>query len=236
MQILPIVPARKGSKRIPNKNMKVLGGKPLIVWTLDQCKGLPTKTALVSTDDPTIQELVIQNGFVAPWLRPQELSTDESTTLNVLIHALDYYQSIGETIDAVLLLQPTSPFRTKESILRAIDLFLENDGLHTVVGVSKADPHPMWCFEKNGIFLKPLFNGEGFLLRSQDLPEMYSINGAIYLIPVKTLYEKRAILSERNLPIVIDSQKETLDIDTMEDWQYAEFLCEQNSKKPDSVF
>ncbi|MBT5472173.1 MAG: acylneuraminate cytidylyltransferase family protein [Nitrospina sp.] len=222
MKILALITARGGSKRIPQKNIRILGGKPLIVWSIDVVKGVDKICdTLVSTDDSEIAEIAKNSGAQVPWLRPAELATDEASSAEVALHALDWYEKEKGAVDGLLLLQPTSPFRSRRTINLGIDLFKEQ-GARPVVGVSPASSHPMWCFklENNGV--KKFIEGPGLNLRSQDLPPAYVINGAFYLISSKDLRKWKSFHHESMVPLLANEPRESLDIDTEWDWMMAE--------------
>jgi CMP-N,N'-diacetyllegionaminic acid synthase len=146
LRILALITARGGSKRIPGKNTRLLGASPLITWSIEVAKGIRDICAiLVSTDDQVIAEVARNAGAMVPWLRPAELATDSATSVDVCLHALNWYEREHGVIDGLLLLQPTSPFRSRSTVLRGIDLFCGNKH-HSVLAVSPAASHPMWCF------------------------------------------------------------------------------------------
>jgi CMP-N,N'-diacetyllegionaminic acid synthase len=124
MRILALIPARGRSKRLPGKNIRVLGDKPLIVWSIDVAKDIPEICdILVSTDDSAIASICTDAGALVPWLRPADLATDTASSVDVVLHALDWYETQKGKVDGILLLQPTSPFRTKETMHKGIELF-----------------------------------------------------------------------------------------------------------------
>ena len=124
MRILGLIPARGGSKGIPHKNSKLLGGKPLIAYSIEAALASAQLTSvLVSTDDEGIAEVSRQFGAQVPFLRPAALAQDHSPTIDTVVHALQYYRATGEDYDAVCLLQPTSPFRTAQDIQLAVSAF-----------------------------------------------------------------------------------------------------------------
>jgi CMP-N,N'-diacetyllegionaminic acid synthase len=143
MRILVLIPARGGSKRLPDKNIRLLGGSPLIVWSINVAKNIPEICdTLVSTDSHEIAEIARNAGATVPWLRPSEMATDSASTTDVCLHALEWYENKHGKVDGLLLLQPTSPFRSRDTILRGIELFR----LHkhcSVIGVCAAESHPM---------------------------------------------------------------------------------------------
>lgn len=227
MRILALIPARGGSKRLPGKNIRVLGNKPLIVWSIDVIKGIPEICdVLVSTDDPEIASIARTADALVPWLRPPELATDIASSVDVCLHALKWYESERGRVDGLLLLQPTSPFRKRATIQRGIELFY-NRGRFSVVGVSPTKSHPMWCFKIEEEKIRP-FLEEGLELRSQDLPPAYVVNGAFYLVTPKNLRKYRELFTENTIPLIIDSSSECIDIDTEWDWQIAESIVNLN--------
>ena len=124
MKPLVIIPARGGSKGIPHKNIKLLGGKPLICRAIDNARAVaPDSDICVSTDDSEIIQVVEDYGLKVPFIRPTELAADNSGTYEVLLHALSFYEQQGRTYDTIILLQPTSPFRRDEDISEALKLY-----------------------------------------------------------------------------------------------------------------
>lgn len=228
MNILALVLARGGSKRVPGKNIRPLGGRPLITWSINVVKGIPEICdILVSTDDSAIAEVARNSGALLPWLRPAELATDTASSVDVALHALDWYEREKGVVDGLLLLQPTSPFRRRETIDRGIHLFRQHNH-RSVIGVSPVDSHPMWCFKIEGMAMKPFMDG-GLHLRSQDLPPAYAINGAFYLLTPSELRRYRSFYNDTTIPLVIDHPEESIDIDTEWDWKIAEtFLLNEH--------
>lgn len=227
MKLLALVPARGGSKRVPNKNIRELGGKPLIQWTIDVAFCLPEiADVLVSTDSMAIAKIAENAGALVPWLRPTELATDTATSAAVVLHALRWYERINGPVDAVLLLQPTSPFRTVDSISNAIRIFSSQatENLYPVISVSPAIQHPAWSFYMQNEEMCPVLGWSSVSQRSQDLAPAYVLNGAIYVIPAKDVHQGLPIVRQGFLPFEMSDRGESLDIDTHEDWNYAEFL------------
>jgi CMP-N,N'-diacetyllegionaminic acid synthase len=220
MKILALVTARGDSKRLPGKNIKSLGGKPLIIWSIDIAKDIPDiSDILVSTDDELIADVSSRAGALVPWLRPMELSNDTASSLDVALHALNWYERENGKIDGLLLLQPTSPFRSRETLLRGISIFQENQS-QSVIGVSPAESHPMWCFSIKDQIMQPFIDSGGLHLRSQDLPPAYAVNGAFYLIAPDVLRATKSLYGDGMVPLIMEHPKESVDIDT--EW---DFLC-----------
>ncbi len=146
--IIAIIPARGGSKRLPCKNIRDLCGKPLIAWTIEQAKNSKfIDKVVVSTDDEEIAAISREYGVDVPFLRPKELATDESPSIDLIKHALDFFKKKGETYDIIILLEPTSPLRKKNDIDAAINLFLEryyySDSLVSLGKVHLENPNIM---------------------------------------------------------------------------------------------
>ncbi|MBU4525054.1 MAG: acylneuraminate cytidylyltransferase family protein [Desulfomicrobium sp.] len=232
MNILGLIPARGGSKRIPGKNVKLLGDLPLIARTIQAAIASTTcSDIVVSTDDTEIADIARKFGATIPGLRPPHLATDEATSVDVALYELDRHEKAHGPVDGLLLLQPTSPFRTAESIKKAVTLFEMSQGCHAVVSVSKAPVHPAWCFRLNKSGMEPYLGRDNLERRSQDLESAYSLNGAIYLISPLQLQNGHSFLPKSAVPFVMESIHEALDIDTEDDWMMAEFFINfMNSK------
>jgi CMP-N,N'-diacetyllegionaminic acid synthase len=225
MRILALITARGGSKRLPGKNIRVLGGKPLIVWSIDVAKEIPEICdILVSTDEPAIAGVCSGTGACVPWLRPESLATDTANSVDVALHALDWYEAEKGAVDGLLLLQPTSPFRTHATVSRGVDLYRMHDQ-KPVLGVSPSHSHPMWTLKMAGDYLVPLMQNHGFGMRSQDLPVAYVVNGSFYLISPAELRSCRSFVGEKTIPLLIESPQEALDIDTEWDFSMAETIA-----------
>jgi len=230
MKILALIPARGGSKRLPGKNVRNLGGKPLISWSIEIAKQLNyVCDVLVSTDDEEIASIARISGALVPWLRPLTLSNDESTSTEVALHALNLYELENGEVDAVLLLQPTSPFRSLKKVKMGIEIFNENrDG--SIVGVSPCPSHPYWCLRIENSKLVPFFNEKKLSTQSQKLPGAYIVNGSFYLISTKNLRMYKTFYGKNMIPLVIDNPRESLDIDTADDWALAEHWLNLDNK------
>ena len=227
MRILALITARGGSKRLPGKNIRLLGGKPLIVWSIDVAKDIPEICdILVSTDDQTIASVCKDADALVPWLRPAELSSDTASSVDAALHALDWYEAEKGAVDGILLLQPTSPFRTQTTILQGIELFRKNDH-QPILGVSPTHAHPMWALKMDGDCLVPFMQEHGLGMRSQDLPPVYVVNGSFYLISPSELRENKSFVGKKTIPLIIASPLEALDIDTEWDFKMAVLISDQ---------
>ena len=225
LRILAVITARGGSKRVPGKNMRLLGGRPMIEWSIDVAKNNEDiSDVLVSTDDDAIADVARRADALVPWLRPTELATDRATSVDVCLHALDWYEAARGKVDGLMLLQPTSPFRSRETVRRGIDLF-RHHGRRSVIGVSTALSHPLWCVQVNGNSIRPFIQTGEVPQRSQDLPPAYVKNGAFYLIEPDELRKRRSFCTETTVPLMIEEPAECIDIDTEWDWKIAQALA-----------
>jgi N-acylneuraminate cytidylyltransferase len=233
VRILALITARGGSRRLPGKNILLLGGKPLIVWSIDVARDISEVCdILVSTDAPEIAAVARNAGALVPWLRPQSLATDDASSVEVCLHAVNWYENERGAVDGLLLLQPTSPFRGRDTLLRGIDLF-QAGGRCPVLGVSPARSHPLWCFRVQGQRMIPFVDGGGLQLRSQELPAAYAINGAFYLVTPGYLREHRSLYGTDMVPLIMNEPAQSLDIDTEWDWRLAEAMLSVRNIEPE---
>ena len=227
MRILALIPARGGSKRLPGKNTRTLGGKPLIAWSIDAAKNIGgICDILVSTDDPQIAAVSKEAGAYVPWLRPAEFATDTATSVDVALHALDWYEKARGAIDGLLLLQPTSPFRTPQTIRQGIELFRKNP-MDLVLAVVCPHAHPLWALKLEGEYLVRYAPGSGLETRSQDLPQVYLPTGSLYVVAPAVLRATRSFVGARAVPLLIEPPHEALDIDTVWDFKIAEMVADK---------
>ena len=181
---------------------------------------------LVSTDDPEIDAVARAAGALVPWLRPPERATDTSIAVDAALHALNWYEAAHGTLDGLLMLQPTTPFTRKNTIRHGISSFASHN-CRSVLGVSPAASHPMWCFRKDVTYLSPFLVEHRLQMRSQDLPATYVVNGCFFLSAPAVIRTCYALYENQALLLVIDSPKETRDIDTQWDWQIAQWALSQ---------
>jgi len=223
-KVLGIITARGGSRRLPGKNVKPLAGKPLIVHTIEEAlKSEHIDRLVVSTDDEEIAKVSREHGAEVPFMRPAELSRDETPSLPVLQHAIQYLEEKEDYHpELVVILQPTSPLRKREDIDKAIEKFLDSD-YDPVLTVSRAECPPHWMYELRDGRLEPFVKGANKAVRSQDLPELYRSNGAVYVMSRDLIMKESRILSD-NMGAVVMPPERSVDIDTELDLRFAEFL------------
>lgn len=232
MKILAIIPVRGGSKGIPGKNIKLLNGKPLLAYTSEmalQSKYLAE--VIVSTEDEQIKVVANNLGIKVPFMRPIELAEDNTRTIDVIIHALQWYQDQNVFFDAVCLLQVTSPFRTLEFLDKAIEKFIEKES-DSLVSVQRV-PHeynPHWAFELNEEGNLKIATGETEIIsRRQELPIAYHRDGSFYITKTKVLLEEYSLYGKSTAFIESDP-KFYINIDTMDDWKKAEEMIQTKLK------
>ena len=227
MSILAIIPARAGSKRIPKKNIRPLNGKPLIQWTIEAALSVSTiDKVLVSSDSESIVNLSRGIGAEAPFLRPSSLSCDKATTIDVVEHALSFYELQSRKFDTVVLLQPTSPLRNADHISRALNLFFEKHA-HSVISVSECEHTPLWSNTlPNDVSMTDFLTDSVVNMRSQDLPTYYRLNGAIYISKVDVIKRERRFISNTRSFAFIMEKESSIDIDTEIDFLVATHLME----------
>ena len=217
MAILGLIPARGGSKGIPRKNVRLIAGKPLIVWTIEAALAANAlDRVVVTTDDPEIAAVASAHGADVPFLRPADLARDETPGIDPVLHALDALPGF----DAIVLLQPTSPLRSSDDIDAAVALAAGGRGAN-VVSVTEAK-HAAWTFPMDAAGILEIGEVDG-ATRRQDLPVRFGLNGAIYVSPVERVRELRGFLARGTLGYVMPAER-SVDIDAPIEWRLAELL------------
>jgi len=224
-EVLVVIPARGGSKGLPGKNIKPLGGLPLLGWTAEALRqsGLHEARCLLSTDDTAIAKAGHACGLEAPFLRPAALAGDTASSVDVVLHALDWLaEAHGEHPPWVLLLQPTSPFRPPAAIDRALEMLHDDPTLDAVIGVKalQRSPGSLFLPDARG-HLCPL--GDDGITRRQDSPGLLTPNGALYLVRSAVLRTGGNFFPPATAPLPMDAIA-SLDIDDATDWAMAEAL------------
>lgn len=222
MRILAIIPARGGSKGVPKKNIKLLGKKPLIEYTINDAKNSKLLTEIVvSTDNAEIAIEAEIAGCKPPFIRPVDIAQDKSTSLEVVQHALAFFEKQNIFFDAICLLQPTNPFRDAGFIDKAIEKFINSkaDSLVSVLPV----PHeynPHWAFEEENGLLKIVTGEQDIITRRQELPNAFHRDGCIYITKVEVV--KSGSLYGKSIAYIESNPELYVNIDTMQDWNKAE--------------
>jgi len=222
--ILGLIPARGGSKGLPKKNIKPLLGKPLIAWTIEQA--LASKyldRVVVSTDDKEIAEISKKYGVEIPFIRPKELARDDSTTSDVILHALKWFKDAEEKYDYLALLEPSSPLREKNDIDNGIMKLIDNenraDSLVSVGEIALEHPFISKRISEKG-YVKPFYEVPNNKIgRRQDLSKAYFPYGVLYLSKVSAIKKYKTFYQKKTMPMFI-KRWQNYEIDDMWD-----FVC-----------
>jgi len=225
MRILGIMGARSGSKGVPRKNIKMLGDRPLIQYSIDSAlESTLLSSCCLSSDDDEIIDYVARTPVEVPFKRPAQLSEDTSTSLGVIKHAISFYADKGEHYDAICLLQPTYPFREQGMLDGAIEKFIDL-GADSLISVLPVPHHfnPHWVFEPgaNADYLNIATGEPQIISRRQDLPEAYYRDGAIYIAKTELVMQQNTLLGKQLSYFESDINR-YVNIDLPEDWVYAE--------------
>jgi N-acylneuraminate cytidylyltransferase len=226
MKTLFVIPARGGSKGIPGKNIKYLGGAPLIKYSIDIARKFTTDNNIcVTTDDPSIAETVEGFGLALPFMRPPNLATDTASTNDVLLHAIAHYESLGSFFEVIILLQPTSPFRKAFHITESLNEYKEKNA-DMVMSVFEARANPYYVlFEENDGILKKIKQWDGN--SRQQAPKVYQANGSIYIINVESFKKCKDLKRLTNIRKYVMEEIWSLDIDLPIDLEIAEILMQK---------
>ena len=228
-KLLALITARGASKRLPKKNILKLANKPLIAWTIEaSLKSHYIDEVIVSTDDVEIAEISRSYGADVPFIRPPELATENASSIDVLKHAVLTLNNLDRHFDYLILLQPTSPLRKATHINEAIKMYVDKKAM-VVISVCEVS-HPIeWTgLLPDDLSIGDFFSQESQGKRSQDLPQRYRINGAIYIINIhEFLKHNSIILKEGSYGFIMD-REDSVDIDNHIDFKFAEFLIHNN--------
>lgn len=225
--ILVVIPARGGSKGVPGKNIKPLAGKPLIHYSIESARKIFSDDSIcISTDSLQIKQIVEETGLTVPFLRPAEMATDTTGTYEVLLHVIENYKSSNRQYKYLLLLQPTSPFRSVFDIQQMIELLQRDNEAEMIVSVGISHHNPYFSlFEENnnGYLVKCK---EGNFYRRQDCPPAFYYNGSVYLMRIDSLTHKPISQFSKVKKYVME-EKYCIDIDTPLDWLICETLLDK---------
>lgn len=216
-KILAIIPARGGSKGVPRKNLRSVAGKPLIAWSIEEAKKSRYIDRLIlSTEDKEIMTTAEEYGCDVPFVRPLHLAKDDTPGIAPVLHALKHMPDF----DYVMLLQPTSPLRSVEDIDRCIENF-ESSERSSSVSVTLSGKSPFWMYTINNNEMKPFIKQHEIILRRQDSPDIYELNGSIYIAQTEWLSKNETFLYEGTLPYIVPGMR-SFDVDTEDDL----YLCD----------
>ncbi|MCR8913697.1 pseudaminic acid cytidylyltransferase [Marinobacter panjinensis] len=218
-----IIPARGGSKRIPRKNVRDFCSKPMIAWSIDAAWASGCfDRIIVSTDDPEIAEVAIEYGAEVPFIRPPELSDDYAGTIPVIRHAVNWIQQNGEPVDYACCIYATAPFISPEDLQRGWELIQQKAASYVFAVTNYAFPiqRALRITDSGRV---AMFNPEHFNTRSQDLEEAWHDAGQFYWGSAEAWLKEMPVFSERAMAVKLPRSR-VQDIDTPEDWTYAELM------------
>lgn len=222
--VLVIIPARGGSKRVPHKNKRLLGGKPLVAYAIGAARqSNHVDRVMVSTDDTGIAKIAKRYGAEIPFMRPKSLASDTAPVSKTILHALAHLKKTEKwNPDIVVLVQPTSPLVRSKDIDQAIQTLVES-AAHSCVTVTPTTEHPEWMFTFSGKKLRQKFPSK-ISKRSQEMSPLYRLNGAVYASQTTIVLKKRRVFDPANLVGVVMPKDRSIDIDEPEDWKKAAAL------------
>lgn len=228
MKPLYIIPARGGSKGIPRKNIKPLGGRPLIAYAIDAAleAGAAPQSIILSTDDEEIAATARSLGLPTPYMRPAALGADTTGSREVILDVMDWADARGIEYDCVVLLQPTSPFRTADDIRRTLASYRPDIDMAVTVTAASSNPYYN-CFETDSDGFVTISKGDGLYTRRQDAPPAWEFNGAVYAINPASLRRQPMGAFRRRVPVEMPRER-SLDLDTPMDWAVAEYLIQKH--------
>ena len=222
---IAIIPARGGSKRIPKKNIKNFHGEPLISYSIKAALSVKAfDKVIVSTDDEEIAKIAKENGAEVPFLRPKELSDDYTGTVDVVNHAIEYFESIGEKYDYVCTIYATAPFLQEKYLKEGYEKLKNSDAINAFSCTSM--PFPIQrTFKMSENNRCEMFTPEYYMSRSQDLEEAYQDAGQFYWTNIarQKSSKNKIVFSDISIPIILPRHL-VQDIDTYEDWFRAEYM------------
>ncbi len=228
IDLLIVVPARSGSKGLPDKNVRLLADKPLLSWTaaaVTQAQ-LPNSLALLSTDSESYAQIGRSCGLAAPFLRPADYASDQASSIQLLEHALGWFnQQYGYMPRFTMLLQPTSPFRSPEIIRQAVDL-VQQGHADAVIGCKEIFRDLTTLFRCDQGFLRALDAAKPTQSSRQQSGALLTPNGAMYLCNTDYLLQHQSFYPPRTAPLTMTAVQ-SLDIDTAEDWAIAEAFIDK---------
>jgi len=227
-KVLAIVPARGGSKRLPGKNLRSVGGKPLLTWTLAASVGAATvDRTVLSTDDEELVVSAAQQGFTDVLMRPATLASDDATTESVITHVIDTLKDQGDEFGYLVLLQPTSPLRTARHIDQAFAVVKEKNALGAA-SLCRTEHPREWMGKLSEDGLLDSFICETSLqYQSQVFAPSYLVNGAIYIVSVKEFLAQKTVFLPSGMAAFVMAREDSVDIDDAYDLRLADWLMRQ---------
>lgn len=226
--VLALIPARAGSVRLPHKNTRLLAGTPLVARAVAAAKKSHVDRVVVSTDSEEVRKIALEAGAEVPYLRPPELATDTSPIIDTVLHVLHFYSEKEHwEPDIVVLVQPTSPFVADKDINDCIEM-LERSKTNSCVSVTLVRERPEWMFElrENGRLEQR--DSSDIFARSQDMPPLYRLNGAVYASRRSVVVDKKMLFDPKDVAAIVMPIERSIDIDTIDDWNEAEQYADRH--------
>lgn len=208
-KVLAVIPARGGSKGLPGKNIRHLLDKPLIAWSINQVQESKyVDEIFVSTDSREIADVAEQYGVKVTDLRPEELSSDTASSMDVILYTIELLEKQDEVFDIVIMVEPTSPLREPEDIDKSIELLVNTDKAESVVGICEVEgAHPDFLIELNNNFLVPYVNKDFTVKRRQDITPMFFFEGTVYTSFVNSIKSHKNFYHEKTIGYVVPKWK-----------------------------
>lgn len=232
--MLAIIPARGGSKGLPGKNIKLLNGKPMIAYTIEAAlEAKKVHRTVVSTDCEHIAKIAKEYGAEVPFLRPPSLAEDTSKAIDAFRYTIEQLEVMGDKIDEFIVLQPTSPLRTAQHIDEAIAIYHDKNAT-SVISFCEED-HPIFWHKyitSEGKF-EEIFEGD-YLKNRQEIRKTYRPNGAIYVYD-RSILENGLYYTKETYAYIMN-KRDSIDIDTIEDFLFAELLINKKNKKNEVLY
>ena len=225
-----IIPARAGSKGIPGKNIKLLNNKPLIEYSFEVAEASKIFDKIIITSDSLeIIEIAKKIGIEVPFRRPVSIAEDDTPMIDVIDHAIKYFENTDFVPDIICILQPTSPFRNINELILGYETLI-NEDCDSVVSVEKIPEHysPYTAMRIENNKLEFLMNEGNFITRRQDVEDVFIRSGCFYFLKTSTLTKKKSLYGDKCIPIIINN-KNTVNLDTMDDWEMAIKISENLS-------
>lgn len=237
-RVLALIPARAGSKGLPDKNIRMLLGKPLLAWPIEAaCMSGYVDRVVLSTDSSDYASIGQAHGADVPFLRPAELARDTSPSIDFILHALDMLEAADDRFDLLVLLEPTSPMTEATDIDAALEALAENPAFTAAVGVSVMETqHPAFAVRRDPLTsrISPLTGGGfGDLPRRQDVEPVYALDGSFYLSTVEALRKNRGFCHDRTMGIPTPRHK-AMEVDDLVDFLCIEAVMKYRTENPNS--
>jgi len=220
--LMALIPARGGSKGIPKKNIKILGGKPLLAHSIEFAINISEiDRVIVSTDSQEIAEIALKYGAEVPFLRPAELANDSAPMYQTVKHSIDFLREQGINYEYLALLQPTSPFRRRSDFIVAMNQILNDRDIDSVVSLDRLPNHlsPDFLMSIEGGIVRPFMGSKVPVSRRQDARPAYTRNGQFYLGKISSFSDDNTIYGNRSVPFI--TSHKAVNLDTMDDWEAA---------------